>query len=199
VVLALSGACGGSVSAVDSDAGADATTTTPVSVDAAGTLVPSETGTDVGISSSSSSGGDSLVFRDSGSDTQLDAGNGAPTDACLRFLPTIDAAPERSAPDAPAPLSCAFAPSDLAYNTAADCVVVALTGCGCWALAIGANKTNTYNCPPPPCPPFGPCGADSGLVAQDCQLAPSGAGLSVVCIDDRCSTYVATDDAGVSD
>jgi hypothetical protein len=142
--------------------------------------------------------GTQLVFPSDATQAPLDQAS-AP-DACPPlFLPTIDAAPERAAPDALAPVSCDFAPSDLACNTASECVVVELIECRCWDPAIGAKKNNSYNCPPPPCPPFGPCDAGSGLVAQDCKLAPDGRGLSVACVEGRCSTYVMAGDASGPD
>lgn len=207
--FAVAGACGGAVMAGGDGASADFGTP-PSPYDAAAALEAagrmdgsSSTPTGVGLSSglNNPSDGSNLMFsfptvRDSGGDATSDGGA---TDACAPFLPTIDAAPERAAPDAPAPLSCDFAPSDLACNTTADCVIVELIECRCWEPAIGANKNNTYNCPPPPCVPFGPCGADSGVVAQDCKLAPGGTGLSVACVDGRCSTYVAAADADTTE
>jgi hypothetical protein len=127
---------------------------------------------------------------DSGPDGVVDARvpDGFPAN-CVPFSPL-------RLPDA-SPDTCLVSAADLVCQTNEDCEPYFRRGCAICGVfsVIGLNKSNTVQCPAPPCAPpsqpVPPC-VDSGFTTQSCQFVASYTDIAVACVNQQCMTYAAS-------
>ncbi len=160
LVTTLVAACGSSTTLVPADAGA-------AHPDATGSTPDAEATADA-----------------SATDALVDSGTATSLDACGTSVPLV--------PDA-APHTCALTPADVACNVDSDCTVLNVEHCGCTSQAYGVSTSADVSCPAPPCvptlPDAGGC-AVTGVVTEDCQIAPTLADVGVQCVNHQCVTDV---------